>query len=102
MGQIIENTAWVYVVVQNPGQQENILGQRDDALDITFIPVFKDRDTAQQGVLHLVKQPGLSLEIQAIIFEDLTRYAVQGGFLLFLLDGTGQIVTKMSPDGQPL
>ena len=98
----IAETTWVYVVIQDPGREEKILGQYDDAADITFIPFFKDRDTGQQAVLHLAKTPGRPLEIQAIIFEDLVRYATQEGHLLFLLDASGRIETKMSPQGKTL
>jgi hypothetical protein len=50
----------------------------------------------------MAREPGRTFEVQAIIFEDLVRYAVEGGFLLFLLDGRGQIVAKLTPDGRAL
>lgn len=102
MTPIIDADAWVYVVVQNPGPNESIVGQHDAGNDIAFIPVYKDRDTALQGVIHLAKEPGQAFEIQAIIFEDLSRYAVEGGFLLFILDARGQVEAKLTPDGRAL
>lgn len=98
----IDPHAWVYVAVQNPGNQETIVGQQDEENDIHFIPLFKDRDAAMQGILHLAKNRGQPLEIQAIIYEDLVTYAAEGGFLLFLLDGSGQIMSKIAPDGRQL
>lgn len=98
----IDSHAWVYVAVQNPGSQETIVGQRDEENDIHFIPLFKNRDAAMQGIIHLAKNQGQPLEIQAIIYEDLVNYAAEGGFLLFVLDGSGQIVAKIAPDGSQL
>lgn len=102
MAKTIDPHAWVYVAVQNPGNQETIIGQYDAETDIHFIPLFKDRDAAMQGILHLAKNQGQALEIQAIIYEDLINYAAQGGFLLFVLNGSGQILSKIAPDGNPL
>jgi hypothetical protein len=100
MTQSIDAVAWVYVAIQNPGSDETIVGQRDEERDIAYIPVFKDRDAALQGVFHLAKEPGRRLEIQAIIFEDLVRYAQKEGFLLFLVDGQGRVTSKLTPDGR--
>jgi hypothetical protein len=98
----IDPHAWVYVAVQNPGNQETIIGQHDPENDIQFIPLFRDKNAAMQGILHLAKNRGQTMEIQAIIYEDLVKYAIQGGHLLFVLDGSGQILSKMAPDGRPL
>ncbi len=102
MAKTIDPHAWVYVAVQNPGKQETIIGQHDAENGIDFIPLFKDRDAAMQGIIHLAKNYGQALEIQAIIYEDLIKCADQGGYLLFLLDGSGQILSKSAPDGEPL
>ena len=97
MTKSISATSWVYVLVQNPGGDEQIVGQRDTESDIAFIPVFLDKDSAMQGVLHMVKEKGKRYEVQAIIFEDLAGYAARGGFVLTVLDGEGQVIEKMAP-----
>ena len=102
MAEKIDLHTWVYVAVQNPGNQETIVGQHDAENDISFIPFFREKDAAMQGILHLAKNKGQALEIQAIIYEDLINYGAKGGFLLFLLDGSGQILSKIAPDGQTL
>lgn len=94
----IKATTWVYVLVQNPGGAEQIVGQRDVESDIAFIPMFLDKDSAMQGVVHMVKEKGRKYEIQAIIYEDLASYAAQGGFILFVLNAEGQIIEKRVPD----
>lgn len=101
MTRTIDINSWVFVVVQNPGRDETIVGQTDSEHDISFIPVFHDRDTALQGMAQIIRQPGQTVEIQAILCEDLLRYARQNGFLLFFLDGSGR-VDKFGPDGRPL
>ncbi len=98
MSKPIAPDAWVFVVVQD----ETIVGQQDAINDIAFIPFFENREVAMQGVLQMAKTPGKPLEIQAIIFEDLIRYATQEASLLFKLDGSGQILSKMGPDGSPI
>ncbi|MDA8142276.1 MAG: hypothetical protein M0036_26820 [Desulfobacteraceae bacterium] len=100
MSETIKQDQWVYVVIQNPGQHETIVGQRDTESQIDFIPVFKSRDDAQQGVMYMAKSPGQKFEIQAIIYEDLLRHAEDGGFLVFMLDGGGRVLTKIRPDGR--
>lgn len=93
---------WVFVVVQNPGKDETIVGQKDTENDIRFIPVFPDRETGLQGIVHLAKEPGQAFEIHAIMYDDLLKYAQKDGYLLFFIDGSGRISTKMGPDGRPL
>ena len=93
----IKASSWVYVLVQNPGGAEQIVGQRDVESDIAFIPTFLDKDSAMQGVVHMVKEKGKRFEVQAIIYEDLATYAAQGGFILFILNSEGQIIDKRAP-----
>ena len=89
---------WVYVLVQNSGRKEQIVGQHDAEKDVAFIPAFPDKDSAYQGVVHMAKEKGQKYEIQAIILEDLLRYAAEGRFLVFILDGQGTILRRFSPD----
>jgi hypothetical protein len=97
MTQAINANSWVYIVVKNPGQEEQILGQKDAEHKVAFIPTFLDKDAAMQGVVNLPKAEGHKYEIQAIIYEDLARYAAEGQFLIFILDDQGHITDKRSP-----
>jgi hypothetical protein len=90
-------TDWLYVVVQNPETDAQIMGQHDRASDIRFIPAFKTKDEAQQGLLQLATTRGVKYEIQAMIMEDLQRHAAEEGFLLFVLDADGRILEKIAP-----
>jgi len=102
MTQIVDPTAWVYVVVQNTGASETIVGQQDPELQLTFIPVFKDKESALRGMTGMAKVPGQICEVQAIIYEDVLNYARQAGLLLFFLDGAGHILAKIGLDGRLL
>jgi len=98
MTEAIHASTWVYVLVQNDGQNEQIVGQHDAENNIAFIPAFPDKDTALEGVVHMVKEKGRKYEIQAIILDDLLRYAADGRFLVFILDGQGAITAKFAPE----
>ena len=88
---------WVWVVVQDPGGDEQFLGQHDEQEDISFIPVFADKEAAQQGLLGLIRQPGLKYEVQAILREELLKDAAAGGFLIFLLNESGDVLEEIKP-----
>lgn len=93
----IEPTSWVYVLVQDPGQDEKIVGQEDVELRISFIPTFLDKDSAQEAMLSIPRERGNKYELQAIIYEDLTRYAAENDFLIFVLNGDGKILDRIAP-----
>ena len=93
----IKATSWVYVLVQNPGGEEQIVGQKDSDNNVAFIPLFLDKDSAMQGAVHMVKEKGKKFEIQAIIYEDLADYAAKNGFILFVLDDEGRVLQKRDP-----
>ncbi|MGD9058110.1 MAG: hypothetical protein PVG40_04780 [Desulfobacterales bacterium] len=88
---------WVWVVVQDPGGNEQFVGQHDEQEDISFIPVFADKEVAQQGLLGLTRQPGHKYEVQAILREELIKDAAAGGFMIFLLNESGDVLEKIKP-----
>ncbi len=89
--------AWLWVVVQDPGGNEQFLGQHDQQADISFIPVFSNKESAQQGFLNLTRQPGHKYEVQAILREELLKDAATGGFMVFLLGENGEVLEKINP-----
>lgn len=90
-------TTWVYVLVQNPGADEKIVGQNDPENEITFIPAYVEKESAQQGIFEMPKKSGQKYEIQAIIYEDLEQYASDAQSLIFFLDDNGKIIEKRAP-----
>lgn len=93
----LDNATWVYVQIQNPGSADHIVGQHDEKHDVSFIPVFLNKESAIAGFAQLPKEKGHKYEIQAIIFEDLSRQAASRGFLIFVLDEEGNILKKLTP-----
>ena len=91
----IDATTWLYVAVQKNGPNEQIVGQADNQLDISYIPAFKSKDAAQQAMFHLRLEKKKKYEIQAIIYEDLARHAAENGFLILVLDEDGKVLERL-------
>jgi hypothetical protein len=88
---------WVWVVVQNPGDREQFLGQYDKHEDISFIPTFHSKEDAQQCFMNMARQKGSKYEVQAILYEELAKEAAAGGFMIFLLNENGKVLEKIKP-----
>jgi hypothetical protein len=97
MGHTPKSNQWVWVLVQNPGEQEQILGQHDEESNISFIPTFLAKEHGQKCYHFMVREKGKKDEFQAIIYEDLTRHAVENGFMIFLFNDSGEILEKIAP-----
>lgn len=97
MSNLTERNSWVWVAIQDPGGNEQILGQQDRESDIDFIPAFLEREDAMQAFPHLIREAGKKYEIQAIRFHDLAGQARENGFVLFILNAAGHILEKINP-----
>ena len=97
MPESIKEDQWVWVVVQDPGGNEQFLGQYDQEKDLSFIPTFLRKEEAQQCLPHISREKGRKYEIQAIQFGDLSRRAADNGFMLFILTGAGEVLEKIKP-----
>lgn len=98
MTKSIKDDTWVWVVIQDPGGNEQFLGQLDEENNISFIPAFYQKEDAEQCFLHLPRQKGLKYEIQAIFFDELSRDASKHGFTIFMLNAEGEILEKIKPE----
>jgi hypothetical protein len=94
----IDNNTWIYTVITNPGSDEQLLGQHDADADISYIPIFSEKEDATQGLLNLEVKRGTRCEVQAILYSDIAEAAGKNGFLLYLLDATGKVLDKIAPD----
>ena len=90
----IEKDQWVWVIVQDPGGKEQFLGQHDQEADMSFIPIFLDKDEANKGIDLLNRDKDLKYEAQAIMFGEITAHASDHGFKLIVLDGGGNVLKK--------
>jgi spore cortex formation protein SpoVR/YcgB (stage V sporulation) len=91
----IEATTWLYVTIVKTGPSEQIVGQTDAEHDISFIPAFLSKEDAQQAMFHLHLEKKKKYEVQAIIYEDLARHAVENGFLIFVLNEDGEVLERL-------
>ncbi|MGA6925569.1 MAG: hypothetical protein WBY88_07805 [Desulfosarcina sp.] len=91
----IDATTWLYVAIQKSGAREQIVGQTDTEHEVSFIPAFLSKESAQQAMFHLHLEKKKKYEVQAIITEDLTRHAVENGFLIFVLDEDGKVIERL-------
>ena len=97
MSMKIKDEQWVWVVVQDPEGNEQFLGQRDETKDISFIPTFLQKEAALQCMNHLALERGHKYEVQAILYEELLPKAKEQGFLLLVLNESGEILDQIDP-----
>ena len=97
MPEPIEKDTWVWVVVMDPEASPQYLGQEEDGTNTAYIPTFRSKEDAQQGVVRLSIEKSRKIEIQAVMFDHLCEDAEAGGFHLFVIDEDGAIVEKISP-----
>ena len=93
----IKDDTWIWVVVQNPGGDEQFLGQLDEENNISFIPAFFQKEDAEQCFLQLQRQKGMKYEIQAIFFDELSKDASNQGFMILMLNAEGEILQRIEP-----
>jgi hypothetical protein len=88
---------WVWVVVQDPGEKEQFLGQYDKQEDISYIPSFYSKEEAQQCLMNMARRKNCQYEVQAILFEELAKDASANGFMIFILNENGEVLEKINP-----
>lgn len=93
----IKSDTWIWVIVQNPGANEQFLGQHDEETNVSFIPAFHQKEDAQQCLIQLTTEKKKKYEAQAICFEELAKDAAQNDFMIFMLDQDGKILEKIKP-----
>ena len=97
MPEPLNKDSWVWVVVMDPEANPQYMGQQEEGTQVAYIPAFRSKEDAQQGVVSLSIEKGKKIEIQAVMFDHLCEDAEAGGFHLFIVDAEGAIVEKISP-----
>jgi len=97
MSTLIQGNPWVWVVVLDPGKNEQFLGQHYKEEDISFIPTFLKKEEALECLDHLTRDEEKKYEVQAILYEELARDAAEHNFMLFVLNGAGEVLEKIKP-----
>ena len=96
----IKDDTWLWLVAENPEDNEQFLGQIDSEMNISFLPAFLEKDAALQGLHLLARDKTVKFEIQAIQYRDLVPKLAEEGFFLFVLDAEGNVLEKISPQRQ--
>lgn len=91
------DTGWIWVWIQNPGDNEQIVGQHYAEDGISFIPAFSDKDAALKCYHKLAKDETSKYEAQAIHHQELIKEAAKNNFLIFMLNEEGEILKKIDP-----
>jgi hypothetical protein len=97
MNQTGQEADWVWVWIQDPGKNDQIVGQFYEEDGISFIPAFTDKDAGLKCYHKLAKDEASKYEVQAIHFNELVKEASRNDFLIFLLTEEGKIVKKIDP-----
>ena len=97
MHELINENGWVWVFVQNPGKEEQYVGQYYPEDDISFIPAFVDKESALKCYGRMALEREKKYEAQAVHYDDLIKQASTNGFVVFLLNGEGGILDKIVP-----
>lgn len=98
MPQSIPESGWLWIIIQNPGKNEQIVGQEYEAEKLAFIPAFKDKEKASMGLLRMAVDPSIPCEPQAIHLDDLKREAFGNGFIIMVLEGGGEVIERILPE----
>jgi hypothetical protein len=85
---------WVYAVVCTQEDDHHFLGLHNDEKNIDFIPVFENKEAANDCFLQLPREKGKKYEVQAVHIEELYEDAEKNGFSVALFDGDGSVVKK--------
>jgi hypothetical protein len=94
----IHKHQWIYVVVQDPETNPQYLGQHDDEINISFIPIFIEKEDALMCLNLMARDKKKTHEVQAVIYEELTEHASTGGFHLYVLNKSGEVIEKINPN----
>ena len=93
----LTNDRWVWVIVQDPGKEEQFVGLHEEKEDVSFIPFFLEKEIALQCFVNMPREAGKKYEPQAIFYGDLIDASAKHDFLIYLLDAEGAILKKINP-----
>lgn len=93
----MQQDLWVWIIVENPGGQEQYVGLYDEQASVSYIPTFHSKEDAQDCMVHLPLKRGRKYEVQAIIFEELSNDARKNDFLVFFVSADGTILERIQP-----
>jgi len=96
MSKSIKNDQWVYVVIHGSEGNEQLLGQMDEEKNESFIPVFLEKEDALMNLNLLAREKESKYEVQAMLYEDLVEKIAEQEFMIFILNGSGEVIEKIN------
>ena len=90
----ISPTTWVFAIIRNSGGNEQLVGFKDES-GLKYIPILKDKDSAEIFMTYMQREPGTKYEVQAIIYEDVANYSSANHFSIYVVDKNGAIIEKI-------
>lgn len=89
---------WYYTIVQNPGTaREAFVGYDDNETKVRFIPVFKDKKSAEKCFTLMPKDVFKEeYEVQAVIEDDILAAAETTRHKIYLLSERGKILNQLN------
>ena len=93
----IHKHQWIYVVVQDPETTPQYLGQHDDQNNLSFIPIFLEKEDALMCINLMARDKHKKYEVQAVMYEELTEHAASGEFHIYVLNQNGEVIEKFNP-----
>jgi len=88
---------WVWVVVEKAENKETLLALKDEARNLSFIPVFQSKEDGLVGQRSFKKSPGVEHELEAMSLAEAARYARANHLEIFILDHTGKVLERLAP-----
>ena len=95
MNGVIHGNPWIWVLIQGEVGKEQYVGQYDKDNDISFIPGFLTKEDALKGYNLMKREKGLHYEVQAVRYMELLKDSKENGFMIFIVDGEGNIKEKI-------
>lgn len=96
MSDKVDQSQYVWVIVERTRNDENFLGLADEKGD-QFIPVTAEKDHALMLVGRLPETEGVFLRnVEAIHRAELTAQAQEEGFSVYLVDEKGRILERLT------
>jgi hypothetical protein len=63
---------------------------------VSFVPVFLAKEDALMNINLLAREKGAKYEVQAILYEDLKARISAQGFMIFVLNDSGEVLEKIT------
>jgi len=90
-----DGQAWVWVIIDRPGQGEQLLALSDER-EGSFVPAFRTKEDGLIGLgrlsVNLEKQ---QREVQAMDASEVLRLAARAGDKVLIIDGQGRVAGEL-------